>query len=211
MVQQAQQYSTNSYMVAPQDHEPPECPPEDMYTLTFIDIKEVSMSKPFKEGDQPKPQFVLNFKIHEPGGEWDGFDLIGWYSPIMHYNPNLPGYSGQRYTEPNLYKLTRALNGGTPVSLPTEAHPVTGAVAYAAYDAAVELMKLSRRQFRAVIGPSQTGWPRLKGDPAPMPQAGARRRGVAAEPQPQASAAAPVDAPDVPDTFARMPGDEDDL
>lgn len=194
-----QTYSTRSYVIDPGDREPPECPPEDKYTIKFSGIQAVGLGKPFREGDEPRVQFTLDFKVHAPdpnddNHDWHNFDLIGWYSPIMHYNPNLPGYTGQKYTEPNLYKLVRALNGGEPIALPTMTDPGTGKARYGQYDAAEELMQFEGQLFRCDIGPSASGWPRLKGDPTPAVKSGTRRRGAgdASTPQP-----APVPAGDV--------------
>ena len=170
----------------------PECPPEAEFVLMFLGVSEIGWSKPFKEGDEPREQLVLAFKIDaenpQPGSlqeEWHHVDVRGWASPFLHYRPDLPGYTGQRYTEPNAYKLARALNGGTPLPMPTLTKPDTGEIYFAPYtarDAAAMLEPLVGRRFRSVVGPSASGWPRLKGDPMPMltPTATRRRSASAA-------------------------------
>lgn len=208
-----QTYNRGSgYIVKPADQEPPECPPEDVYTLTFMGIKEIGLGRPFKEGDEPRVQFTLEFKIDAPDAsspqaEWHHFDLIGWYAPILHYNPDMPGYSGQRYTEPNMYKLARALNGGTPLALDVARDPVSGKESFAPYDAEALVETLIGNKFRSVIGPAPSGWPRLKGDPMPIPQPGSGRRRSASAPVTEGTATAPepalVDAAgDASDPFA---------
>lgn len=213
--QMTRNYGTDSYVVNPSDHEPPECPPEDVYTLTLMGIKSIGLGKPF-QGKEPQVQFTLDFKIDAPDpdsaqGEWHHFDLIGWYTPIMHYDPNLPDYSGQTYTEPNMYKLVRALNGGTPLSLEVDRDPISGKAFFAPYDAAALLRPFFGRTFRSVVGPAPSGWPRLKGDPMPVPQPGTgRRRGAArtndAIPQPELVGVAAGGGEDIEDPF---PGSED--
>lgn len=179
-----QQYATDSYIVNPNDFDPPESPPEDVYTLRFEGIESIGLGKPFKEGDEPKVQMVLNFKIDAPPGspqeDWGDFDVRGWFSPILHYGPNLPDWSGNRYTEPNLYKLVRAINGGAPLPLPVE-RDENGRSFYPAYDAAQLLQQFVGQRFRSVIKANANGWPRLNGDPIPMPQSGKGRRGQQAQ------------------------------
>lgn len=187
-----QQYTQtpSSYVVDPDDREPPECPPEAEYVVRFMGIQAIGPGKPFREGDEPKTQFTLDFKIDGTDGtplqqEWHMFDLIGWFSPIMHYNPNLPGYGGQRYTEPNLYKLVKAMNGDVPLDLPIIRDEQTGEPRYAPYDAAELLRQFVDKRFRSVIGPNRSGWPRLKGNPmAPLSEPTGRRRRSGAQPEP---------------------------
>ncbi len=190
--QTQQEYSADSYVVNPNDYEPPECPPENVYVLTFEGIESIGLGKAF-DGKEPKVQMVLNFKIDAaPGSEdadWNDLDIRGWFSPLVHYDVNLPDYGGRVYTEPNLYKLVRAMNGGNPISLPIERDP-SGRSYYAAYDAAQVVSEFVGKRFRSVIGPSASGWPRLKGDPMPLVAAGARSRRGAAAPTTEPNTAA---------------------
>lgn len=195
-------YATDSYVVNPNDYDPPECPPEDVYTLTLVGIKEIGLGKPFKEGDEPRVQFTLEFKIDAPDPsspqhEWHNFDLIGWYTPILHYP------DGATYPMPKMWALARALNGGTPIQ-PAMFVDNDGAEKY---DAAAELHKLFGRKFRTVIGKSAKGWPKITGDPMPLVAAGTRRRAGQA---PAANGTASQEAPatDGADLFE---GDSDDL
>ncbi|MBA3587069.1 MAG: hypothetical protein H0W41_05460 [Chloroflexi bacterium] len=176
-------YDTTSYIVNPSDYPDPECPPEDVYTLTLMGIKEIGLGKPFKEGDEPRVQFTLEFKIDAPEGpqaEWHDFDLIGWYSPILHYP------EGATYQAPKMWLLTRALNGGTPI----KPEMFTASDGVEKYDAAAELQKLFGKKCRSVITKSAKGWPKITGDPMPMIAAGARSRRGAAAPAPEPNTAA---------------------
>lgn len=169
-------YATDSYVVNPTDYPEPECPPEDVYTLVLMGIKEIGLGKPFKEGDEPRMQFTLEFKIDAPDPsspqhEWHDFDLIGWYTPILHYP------EGATYQAPKLWMLTRALNGGAPIQ-PRMFVDNDGAEKY---DAAAELNRLIGRKFRSVIGKTAKGWPKITGDPMPLVAAGTRRRGQQAQ------------------------------
>lgn len=177
-------YATDSYVVNPNDYPEPECPPEDVYTLKLMGIKEIGLGKPFKEGDEPRVQFTLEFKIDAPPGtpqeDWHDFDLIGWYTPILHYP------EGATYQAPKMWALLRALNGGTP-------HQPAMFVDHDGvekYDAAVELRKFFGKTFRTVIGKSAKGWPKITGDPMPVVAAGTRRRGQAQATPKEAPAAA---------------------
>ena len=191
-------YATDSYVVSPSDYEEPECPPEDVYTLTLMGIKEIGLGKPFKEGDEPRVQFTLEFKIDAPDGpqsDWHHFDLIGWYTPILHYP------EGATYPMPKMWALARALNGGTPVQPKMFVDPADGKEKY---DAAAELHKLFGRKFRTVIGKSAKGWPKITGDPMPLIAAGTRgRRGA----QAQTQAAPPAPEPAL--VGAAMGGEDD--
>lgn len=192
-------YATDSYVVNPNDYPEPECPPEDVYTLVFMGIKEIGLGKPFKEGDEPRVQFTLEFKIDAPDGpqsDWHDFDLIGWYTPILHYP------EGATYQAPKMWMLTRALNGGTPLQ-PQMFVDNDGAEKY---DAAAEINKLIGRKFRTVIGKSAKGWPKITGDPMPLVAPGTRRRGQAQQTVVGAEPANGAEAE--PDPFV---GAEDDL
>lgn len=194
----------------------PESPPEAEYVLMFLGVESMGLGKSF-EGKEPQEQMVLNFKIDadnpQPGSlqeEWHHLDIRDFFTPILHYKPNLPGYTGQKYTEPKLYKLTRALNGGTPLPLETAISDRTGEPYYVGYtmqDVADTIRPFIGRRFRCTIGPSNSGWPRLKGEPLPLLQPGAtRRRGAAAG----ALASSEAPAQQAAQVAAALPAEEDE-
>lgn len=168
--------------------EAPECPDEAEYTLMFMGIREITMGRSF-DGKPPQEQLILDFKIDaenpQPGSlqaEWHHFDLKGYFTPILHYGPNLPDWGGRKYTEPSLYLLARALNGGTPLDLPSATSETSGKSYYIGYNAnrAAELIEpFIDKRFRVVVGPNDSGWPRFKSPPMPLVAAGTRRRGQA--------------------------------
>lgn len=192
----------------------PECPPEAEFTLMLMGVKEIGWSKSF-EGKEPEEQLTIEFKIDAenpaPGSlqeEWNHLDLIGWYTPILTYGPDLPDWSGNRYTEPKLYKLGRALNGGTPIPMETDVNAAgkTFYVPYTARQAQEIIEQYTGRRFRSVVGPSPSGWPRLKGDPMPLIATGMRRgRGQQQAALPAAAAAAAAGGEPDPDPFVQDP------
>lgn len=188
------------------EQDAPECPPVSEFTLMLLGVKSIGLGKSF-DGKEPQEQLTLEFKIDAetpaPGSlqdEWHHLDLIGWYTPILHYGPDLPDFAGNRYTEPKLYKLARAINGGTPIAMPTAVNDKGRMyfVPYTARQAAERLEAFFGHRFRSVVGPNASNWPRLQGDPMPLIAAGTRRRGAQAQ---ATLPTAPPNGADEPDPF----------
>lgn len=132
-------------MSAPQG----KCPEPDVYVLAFDRIEDYALSKPFKEGEAPKPQFELIFTLECPDDdEFDGMEIKGWYTPKFK---QIPGK-----LTPKLVPLLEALNGGT-YECPE-----------GPFDGWDELEKFTGRRFRSAIAPSASGWARMSGDPMPL-------------------------------------------
>jgi hypothetical protein len=169
--QQAYVQEAGKHRVTGSSMEAPECPPPGFYTLRLVKVGPLTFGKPYGD-NPPQLQFTLEFKIVDPAGGddgWHDFDLKGWYTPKMHYAPDYDP-DAKPYTQPKLYKLCKALNGGKPLDLPTDED---GMPDYYPED---ELPKLVGRTFVTMIEPSSTGWARIVGEPAPDVQPEQRRR-----------------------------------
>ena len=172
------------------EREAPECPDPAEYVVMYMGVNTIGMGKSF-DGKPPQEQLVLDFKIDaenpQPGTPqegWQHFDFRGYFTPILHYDLDLPDYAGRKYTEPNLYKLVRAMNGGIPLAMPTAVGAESGKtyyVGYTAYEAADILEQFVGRRFKVMVGPNDAGWPRFKSDPLPLVAPGTRRRGQQAQ------------------------------
>lgn len=198
--------------------EAPECPPEAEYTLMFLGPDRdnpIVMGESF-DGKEPEPTLVLDFKIDaeqpQPGSvqeEWQHFDIPHQrYTPKLGYFPDLPDYTGKPYNPPKLYLLGRALNGGTPIPIPTAISEKTGKFYFVGLRPSEVLALLEpfiRRRFRAVVSPSDRGYPRIT-NPMPLIATGMRRgRGQQQAALPAAAAAAAAGGEPDPDPFVQDP------
>lgn len=167
-------------VIDPNAYGDPKSPPDDIYTLELMRVASYGLGKPF-EGEEPKPQFTLEFKLEYPFDESDveekdrvdGMIIKSWYTPKFRAIPGKP--------VPKLFTLLEVLNGGS-YEQPEEEfdgwEEIERFCAQVAQNVKQENDGMivgtdytSRPEggtkIRCRVGPGKTGWARMQGDPMP--------------------------------------------
>jgi hypothetical protein len=144
-------------VINPSGNGDPDCPPEDIYQLAITQVLAYGPGMSF-DGKPPKNQFTVEFEMLDYPDVETGEPkrLRGYFTPIIH----------RTKMESNLFKLLRAINGGEPYPIETDAD---GELAPYTVSYVKELLEsLAGQPFRTTVGPNKNNWARIKGDPLPM-------------------------------------------